>query len=100
METERRRVAADTCSYITDDGTTLKMEVPLPGVKKEEIKLRVMDDGYTVTATRDDVEYIATGGFCCPIKASEVNAIYDNGLLKIEAPFKDAMEGAVEVTIH
>ena len=100
METERRRVGADTCSYVTDDGTKLKMEVPLPGVKKEEIKLRVMDDGFTVTATRDDIEYVATVGFCCPIKANEVNATYDNGLLKIEAPFKDALEGAVDVAIH
>jgi HSP20 family protein len=100
MVTETRRVAADVCSYISDDGSKLNMEILLPGVKKEDIKLRLMDDTFTLSAPRDDIEYVATGGFCCPIKLGGVNAAYNNGLLKIEAPFKDVMEGAVNVTIH
>jgi HSP20 family protein len=100
METDTRRVAADVCSYVSDDGSKLNMEIHIPGVKKEDIKLKLMDDTFTLSAPRDDLEYVATGGFCCPIKTTAVNAIYNNGLLKIEAPFKDAMEGAVDVTIH
>ena len=100
MENGKRRIAAELCSYVSDDGSKLSMEVLLPGVKKEDIKLKLLDDTFAISAPRDDFEYVATGGFCCPIKLTEVNATYDNGLLKIEAPFKDAMEDAVNVAIH
>lgn len=101
MDIERRRVAAELCSYISEDCSKLNMEVLLPGVKKEDIKVKLLDDTFAITAPRDnDLEYVATGAFCNPIKLSEVNAIYDNGLLRIEAPLKDAMEGAIEVIIH
>jgi HSP20 family protein len=100
METEKQRFAADWCSYVNDDGSRLTVEVLLPGVKKDEIKLKLLDDSFAISAPRDDIEYVAAGGFCCPIKPDEVNAKYDNGLLKIEAPFKDVMEGAVDVTIQ
>jgi HSP20 family protein len=100
MDIGRRKVAAELCSYITDDCSKLSMEVLLPGVKKEDITLRLLDDTFTISAPRDDLEYVATGAFCSPIRPTEVNAIYENGLLKIEAPFKDIMEGAVNVTIH
>jgi HSP20 family protein len=100
MVTDTRRLAADVCSYVSEDGSKLNMEILLPGVKKEDIKLRLLDDTYTLSAPRNDIEYVATGGFCCPIKPTAANATYDNGLLKIEVPFKDVMESAVNVTIH
>ncbi len=100
METERRRLAAELCSYVSEDGSKLNMEILIPGVKKENIKLRLLEDTFTVSAPRDDIEYVATGSFCCPINRTAVNATYDNGLLRIEAPFKDLMEDAIDVTIH
>lgn len=100
MEAERRKVAADVCSYVDDDGSKLHLEVTLPGVRKEGITVKLLDDSFSIVAERDDLEYVTAGAFCCPVNPGEANAVYDNGLLKIDIPFKDAMADAVTVTIH
>lgn len=95
-----RKVAADLCSYVDEDNGKLKMEVSLPGVKKEGISLKIRDDSFSLTAPRDDIEFVSSGTFCCPVKPDSADATYENGLLRIEIPFKDVMEEAVTVNIH
>ena len=34
-----------------------------------------------------------------PVKPDKAEAIYENGLLRIEVPFKDPMEDAVKVAV-
>jgi HSP20 family protein len=39
-------------------------------------------------------------GFCCPVVPDKAEAKYENGLLRINAPFKDVMEDAVSVSVN
>jgi HSP20 family protein len=100
MAEEKIRTSPDVCSYVNQNDNKLYIEVSLPGVKKEDIKLQMKDDSFFLEAPRDDVEYVTTQAFCCPMRSGEAHAQYENGLLKIEVPFKNDMKGAVDVRIN
>ena len=99
MADERIRSAPDVCSYVNEKNNKLHVEISLPGVKKENIQLRLKDDSFYLNASREEIEYVTTQAFCCPMNSSAAEAHYENGLLKIEVPFKDPMEGAIEIPI-
>jgi HSP20 family molecular chaperone IbpA len=101
MANDRIKVAPEVCSYVDDNHTKLTLEISIPGVKKENIKLKMHDDSFNISAPREDnnTEYVATRAFCCPVQPDKAEAKYENGLLKIEIPFKDPMEDAISVAV-
>jgi HSP20 family protein len=46
-----------------------------------------------------DIEYVSALALTWPVKPEKAEATYENGLLRIEVPLQDPMEGAVKVPI-
>ncbi len=100
MAKEKFKMFADVCSHIDEDNSTLNLEVCIPGVKKEQIKLRMHEGGFDISAPAETVEYAGAYSFCFPVRPGEAHASYQAGLLKIVVPFKAPLEYHVDVPVH
>jgi HSP20 family protein len=45
-----RMITPDVCSYYVEESEKLKIEVELPGVKKQDITFRLREDGFYIRA--------------------------------------------------
>ena len=93
-------LSPNVCFDTDEDQSTGTLEIALPGVKKEDINLKINEDGYTLSAVRGDTKYVANQTFCCPVVPDKAKARYENGLLHIDVPFKDPMDNAVAVKVE
>jgi HSP20 family protein len=92
-------ISPNTCFDTDEDNATGTMEISLPGVKKEDITLKINEEGYSLTAVRGETKFASNEAFCCPVDPKGTTAKYENGLLSIKVKFKDYMEDAVTVPI-
>lgn len=96
----KRLLPAELCSCIDDEKSSMHLEFSIPGVHKDEIDLKVTDDSFSLSAEKDDIEYVSTGTFCCQVDADKSDANYENGLLLVNIPLKDPWKDSHKVTIH
>jgi HSP20 family protein len=94
---DRIRVAPNTVAYV--ENHMLVVEFAIPGAPTETIDVKILEDGVYLTAPARDLEYAAALALGWPVKPAKAEATYEHGLLRIEVPLKDPMEGAVKVAI-
>jgi HSP20 family protein len=90
-EEERIPVAPDAVFY--HDAETYTIVVELPGVHKKDIEFEAMENGFCVTAPRDDIKY--SGCWVLPHKTDPTKAMatFSNGLLKVTIPLAERVAG-------
>lgn len=100
MQVERMKVAPDTVAYADGEHHKLIVEFAIPGAPTESIDVKVLEDSVYLSAPARDIEYVSALALGWPVKPDKAEAAYENGLLRIEVPFKDPMEDAVKVAIR
>lgn len=73
--------------------------VELPGVPKDQVKLRVLPEMFDLRATREHTQYLLTEYFPYELDINSIEAKYEHGLLLIKGKFKDPMDSAVEIKL-
>ncbi|MFX0027544.1 MAG: Hsp20/alpha crystallin family protein [Candidatus Hermodarchaeota archaeon] len=96
---EKMYVSPDICMWPNDEHDTYKIEITLPGVEKETIKLKMHEDSFFVKGESKNTVYIGSYAVCCPVDAEKAKATYKEGLLKVEVPFKEPEFHSVDVNI-
>jgi len=100
MQVERMKVAPDTVAYADGERRRLIVEFAIPGAPTESIDVKVLEDSLYLSAPARDIEYVSALALGWPVKPDKAEGAYENGLLRIEVPFKDPMEDAVKVAIR
>ena len=99
MPESRIRVAPNTVAYADAENLKLVVEFAIPGAPTDTIDVKILEDSVHLTAPARDIEYVSALALGWPVKPDKAEATYENGLLRIEVPFKDPMEDAVKVPI-
>src|SRR5579862_9328977 len=99
MKKSQMKVAPDTVAYADGENHKLVVEFAIPGAPSDTIDVKILEDSVHLTAPARDIEYVAALALGWPVKPDKAEATYENGLLRIEVPFKDPMEDAVKVAI-
>jgi len=86
-------------NFNSDEGEFV-CEIHLPGVKKDEVKLRVLPELFDLKAKREHVLFTLTEYFPCELDVNSIQAKYENGLLQMKARIRDPLEDAVEIPLH
>jgi len=82
------------------EGSKVILQIALPGVKRETIKMKALKDYFTLTAQRGEILYSLDLDFGLEIEPSKSKAEYSEGLLRIEFERYNPLESAFDVKIE
>ncbi len=93
VEEAENVVTPDACFDHDENGYFIDVE--LPGVKKEAIDLSIGPQSLCIEAPRANGEFIYLGCFTLAhtVDEGKAKAKYENGLLRINVPFKAPIKG-------
>ena len=97
---KKRVVIPEICTYNNEDSTGSIIEIVLPGVEKDTIKLEMTQDNLIVFGESDTINYGAIYQLCCSVEPEKAKTSYKDGLLKINVPYKEIKLHSIDVKIE
>jgi HSP20 family molecular chaperone IbpA len=92
------RVRPKYGTYLEDDEVIL--QIALPGVEKENIKMKALKDYFSLSAKRGDTQYVLDLDFGVDIEPEYTKSEYSEGLLRVEFKRYNPLEHAYTVPIQ
>ena len=97
---DKTKLTPCACFSHDEVGGRLKIEVEMPGVNKDDIKLDMRRDVLCLSAPRgNDAEYSSCFKLSHEVDPGKTEAKYENGLLRIFSPIK-GWEDKVSVRVQ
>lgn len=88
------------CAVESEDATGFEIEVYLPGVDKDTIKLKMDSEYIYITGETETVKYSGFYSLCCPVEPEKAKTSYKEGLLKINVPYQEIKMHTIDVKIE
>lgn len=96
---EQYWILPDVSREVDYNKNKVDLEIALPGVKEDQICLKILPDWFNLIAKRDKFEYRANSGFGSEVIPEKTTAEYSNGLLKIHLIIHNRLDDASNVKI-
>ena len=100
MKPKKPRVHPDSFATLDDNEENLLVTVELPGVKKEDIDLRMCNDVIYVKAEKEGVQYLGHIHSTEKIEPKKTEAPFRDELLDIKVPLKEKKSTAIRIEIN
>ena len=84
----RKKLEPEVCTFLDDQMNHMTVEIVLPNVTQDNIKLRVNSRCLILFAVSGDIHYAKYLSFRFPVIAQKAIAAFGNGLLRIEVPLR------------
>lgn len=94
------RIFPQICAVTNDEGTGYDIDIYLPGVEKDSIKLKMAKDLITVIGESETSTFDGSYQLCCPVDVSKAKSTYKEGLLKIHVPIKEIELNTIDVEVE
>ncbi|MGZ4893146.1 MAG: Hsp20/alpha crystallin family protein [Halobacteriota archaeon] len=98
MAEEEERIFVAPSAFLYHDEQNYVIDVELPGVHKKDIEFEAGENGFCLTAPRDDIEYVGCWTLAHTVNPEGATATFKNGLLKVTIPLAERLE-SVKVPI-
>ncbi|MFW9874559.1 MAG: Hsp20/alpha crystallin family protein [Candidatus Thorarchaeota archaeon] len=99
-ETKKGLLIPEISMYNNEESTGYIIEVMLPGVEKETLKVKMNKDNIVVYGESESTKYGGIYQLCCPVDPENAKSNYKNGLLKITVPYLDMLNDAINLEIE
>jgi len=88
------------CMCMNHDMENYYAQVELPGVKKDDIVLEVMENGLCLKGKKGEGDIAGCWMLAHPVSVDSVKARYESGLLDIVLPLKNKLKDGKRVDIE
>jgi len=88
LTTIRQKLEPEVYTSFDDQMNNMIIEILLPGVEHDMIKLKIFNECMLLFARNEDIHYSKSMNFIMPVVAEHAKAMLGNGILRIVVPLK------------